>query len=107
MALRLTSTQRLASPDFGDVQGLGMLVGSGQAVAKQKEKEQEAAAHCQAQKTKAPAAPAGQDDRRRAFANEDETPDRSVLGGLPGRAPACPGLLRDPAKKRRRRLVPA
>ena len=41
------------------------------------EKEQETAAHCQAQKTKAPAAPAGQDDRRRAFANEDETPDRS------------------------------
>ena len=40
MALRLTSTQRLASPDFGDVQGLGMLVGSGQAVAKQKAKEQ-------------------------------------------------------------------
>lgn len=40
MALRLTSTQRLASPDFGDVQGLGMLVGSGQAVARQKAKEQ-------------------------------------------------------------------
>jgi hypothetical protein len=40
MALRLTSTQRLASPDFGDVQGLGMLIGSGQAVAKQKAKEQ-------------------------------------------------------------------
>ena len=32
MALRLRSTQRLASPDFGDVQGLGMLVGSSQAV---------------------------------------------------------------------------
>ena len=41
MALRLTSAQRLASPDFGDVQRpLGMLVGSGQAVAKQKAKEQ-------------------------------------------------------------------
>jgi hypothetical protein len=40
MALTLSSTRRLASPDFGDVQGLGMLVGSGQAVAKQKEKEQ-------------------------------------------------------------------
>ena len=40
MALKLSSAARLASPDFGDVQGLGMLVGSGQAVARQTAKEQ-------------------------------------------------------------------
>jgi len=32
MALKLSSAARLASPDFGDVQGLGMLLGSSKAV---------------------------------------------------------------------------
>lgn len=40
MALRLRSTQRLANPNFGDVQGLGMLVGSSKAVGEKRQRRQ-------------------------------------------------------------------
>ena len=40
MALKLTSTQRLANPNFGDVEGLGMLVGSAKAVGEQQKQRQ-------------------------------------------------------------------
>ena len=40
MALKLTSTERLANPNFGNVEGLGMLVGSAKAVGEQQKQRQ-------------------------------------------------------------------
>jgi len=40
MTLRLTSAQRLSNPNFGDIQGLGMLVGSAKAVGEKEQRRQ-------------------------------------------------------------------